>query len=488
MQGEFRGDFTRDTFDPRKNFLRVLMQQGRVQLDADWNEQVAILLHYLQTLAADLIGPYGGPIGKGFQITVDSDEDIQNGAITNFKIGAGHYYVNGILCENNQIQAYDQQKDYPLNRDKKEKLADFPFLVYLDVWERHITYIEDDRIREVALGGPDTATRSKVVCQVRVEQLKERGDNENRITSCDDFDWHELMEKWQFQNRGLLRATARVDKEQTEPCIIQPNARYRGAENQLYRVEIHTVDKAGATFKWSRENGSVAFPLDADSPVVISETTAQVKLQHWWRGDRFSLTVGDWVEIVDDDYVLHQRAEPLWQVEKIEPTDFLVTLRRQKASERAIGVNPQKHPLLRRWDQKTRSGLTLSDYGTVAIAKIESENEDWLLLEDGVQIQFQKPESGKHSYRTGDYWLIPVRTATGNVEWPRLNNEPQAIPPHGIQHHYAPLAVIAGIRYGQAVIADCRHQFYSLAARSSYYTSFAQGIGTNLIWLNAEPS
>ncbi|NJO59389.1 MAG: hypothetical protein HC836_14090 [Richelia sp. RM2_1_2] len=60
MAGELRGDFTRDTFDPRKNFLRVLMQQGRVQVDADWNEQVSIILHYLQTLAEDLIGSHGG--------------------------------------------------------------------------------------------------------------------------------------------------------------------------------------------------------------------------------------------------------------------------------------------------------------------------------------------------------------------------------------------------------------------------------------------
>ena len=30
-----KGDFTRNTFDPRKHFARVLMQQGRVQLDAD---------------------------------------------------------------------------------------------------------------------------------------------------------------------------------------------------------------------------------------------------------------------------------------------------------------------------------------------------------------------------------------------------------------------------------------------------------------------
>ena len=34
-------------------------------------------------------------------------------------------------------------------------------------WERHITWLEDERIREVGLGGPDTATRAQVVWQVK---------------------------------------------------------------------------------------------------------------------------------------------------------------------------------------------------------------------------------------------------------------------------------------------------------------------------------
>jgi hypothetical protein len=35
------------------------------------------------------------------------------------------------------------------------------------VWERHVTWIEDDSIREPALGGPDTCTRAKVTWQVK---------------------------------------------------------------------------------------------------------------------------------------------------------------------------------------------------------------------------------------------------------------------------------------------------------------------------------
>ncbi len=59
-----KADLTRNTFDPFKHFTRVLLQQGRVQLDADWNEQTSILLKYLQALATDLIGPAGGPVGN----------------------------------------------------------------------------------------------------------------------------------------------------------------------------------------------------------------------------------------------------------------------------------------------------------------------------------------------------------------------------------------------------------------------------------------
>ena len=72
-----KGDFTRDTFNKDKRFSRVLMQQGRVQLDADWNEQTSILLHYLRTLATDLIGPHGGPANRlGFAITPHDTEGL----------------------------------------------------------------------------------------------------------------------------------------------------------------------------------------------------------------------------------------------------------------------------------------------------------------------------------------------------------------------------------------------------------------------------
>ena len=54
-----KADLTRNTFHPFRHFTQVLIQQGRVQLDADWNEEAAILLRYLRSIAADIIGSHG---------------------------------------------------------------------------------------------------------------------------------------------------------------------------------------------------------------------------------------------------------------------------------------------------------------------------------------------------------------------------------------------------------------------------------------------
>ncbi|OKH52986.1 hypothetical protein NIES2101_12945 [Calothrix sp. HK-06] len=479
MSGEFSGDFTRDSFDPQKHFLRVLMQQGRVQVDADWNEQVAILLHYLQTLAEDLIGPHGAPVGRsGFKITFDTQEDVKNNNILDFQISTGNYYVNGILCQNHKIDKngyelpyikYYKQPNCPLNPGQ-DKLPDLPFLVFLDVWERHITYIQDEEIREVALGGTDTATRSQVIWQVKVEKL------DKDATKCTDEDWKELLEKWQPKNRGLLAAKAKETTEQNETCSIKSDTRYRDKENQLYRVEIHADSTGKATFKWSRENGSVIFPIDADSGVEITGTTITLQLKHWWHDYRFGLTEGDWVEIVNDYISLNQLAKPLWKVGKIEPESFLVTLTREESSECALTQNIGKHPFLRRWEQKEKSGLKLIN-GAVPI---DEATTDWFTLEDGVQIKFKQSEFGEN-YRMGDYWLIPARIATGDVEWRKsADGKPLALPPHGVEHHYAPLAVIASKEGAE----DCRRQFYSLT-RSYYYMGSTTGIGSDLIWTDA---
>lgn len=66
-----RGDFSRFSFDAARQYSAVVMQQGRMQLDADWNEQQAILAHRLGVTFRDLIGPSAAPNGRpGFGVGV----------------------------------------------------------------------------------------------------------------------------------------------------------------------------------------------------------------------------------------------------------------------------------------------------------------------------------------------------------------------------------------------------------------------------------
>jgi hypothetical protein len=437
------------------------MQQGRVRLDADWNEQAAIQQYLLRTFIQDLIGPHGGP-GDSFSIRP---------ARNSFGILPGHYYVGGILCELDRPVSYSRQPNLPLVPDVS---SDGVYLAYLDVWERHVSYLEDEDgdkagIREVALGGADTATRARVVWQVKTLKLSPRQmrtlgirhvQSASRETTV-DLDrfhgaWQEFAEaRWQPANRGRLKAWAGMPKGAVSPS----GARYVGTENRLYRVEIHSGGEAGAaTFKWSRENGSVIWP-------ILSITGKQVTLRRLGGDDLLSLEVGDWVEILDDDLVLRGLAEPLRQVIGIDPEESRVTLNAPPATARD---DRAKHPLLRRWDHAAEPaaphGLHLDEASGAARVWADDGrshgNSTWH-LEDGVHVEFCQP--GESDFRGGDYWLIPARTITADVEWPGPARDPAPLPPHGVAHHYAPLALLLSQSRRVTVAADFRLTFGPLA-------------------------
>src|SRR5262249_3389052 len=127
---------------------------------------------------------------------------------------------------------------------------------YLDVWERHITTIEDDDIREKALNGPDTCTRAKLVWQVKAIKW----DQDMDPTRVDAVTCSAPLADPQIVSVSQALLAARVDPGQKvdDACVTPPDSKYRGTENHLYRVEIHTPGSAAtATFKWSRDNGSV---------------------------------------------------------------------------------------------------------------------------------------------------------------------------------------------------------------------------------------
>lgn len=461
-----KGDFSRLTFDRKKQFSRVFMQQGRVQLDADWNEQVAIFVDSIRTLSADVIGPHAGT-PDSFKITSD--------ATHGFLIGEGRYYVHGIGCVNAKAHGYDEQKHYP----DPERLKAGTYLVYLDVWERHVTAAEDDSIREVALGGAETTSRGQIVWQVKTLPLEGMEAYHVRARKK-ELACLELAESAWPRDPQRVKKTRRTFCEYAEGLLARqiqtkstvklrasvsaqaPDAKgqYRGVENQLYRVEIHkgTDEKqGGATFKWSRENGSVVFPIEKIEGLKVT-------LRYFGKDSRGGLNIDDWVEIVDERDVLGGKHETLHQIKDVylRGMDTIVTLKGEASS--LAGREIRHHPVLRRWDQvgeDMRDGLAVRE-GT-------SEN-DWIELEDGIRIQFSPPTNDQpnisNMYRSGDYWLIPARTVTSAIEWPEIDkngNPTTEKEPFGIDHHYAPLAFITVEEDRHVTVEhDCRYVIHPL--------------------------
>lgn len=527
MDGDFKTAITRDTFQPLKHFSRVLRQQGRVDLDADWNELVDILLHYQRSFTSDVIGPHAGtgmritqrPQPKPSTIEDDDADDKRKKGKTKaqpqpqqldvsfqFQVGVGRYYVDGILVESDRDNYFFTMLDD--DRPQKNEKEPYQYLFYLDVWEREVTYLEDDSIREVALGGPDTATRTQVIWRVKVKNIKNIKGSDALLPESESYaktgpdgsfniaafgrDWTHQVRTYapdfvdtddspRTEGPAYMKARTLPPEEQsTSPCITPPSSQFRGLENQLYRVEIHDSGyayqdspptKGGgaaeargkarsadggllpqATFKWSRENGSVVFPIVGDVP---TGTNITVTVESLGNDDSHSaLHMDEWVEIIDAEEIIEGEPGPLFQVTNIDYSMMQVTLNATSTD----GYQPDnddvgqaRHRYLRRWDYQEgdpsqNDAIHLAPTGAAKLV----ENR-WLLLEDGVQILFHSDydankdaddAEGPPAYRTGNYWLIPARTATGDIEWPQHRQTHAALPPHGVTHHYAPLAFI----------------------------------------------
>jgi uncharacterized coiled-coil protein SlyX len=430
-----KGDFSRVSFDRTRHARGLLMQQGRVQLDADWNELQEVQSYRVETEAVDVIGPSGVPkLDNGFALSLTAPATLS--------VGKGRIYVAGLLAENDDDVPVTAQPFLPGYSMPAQAGC---YIAYLDVWLREVTALDDGSIREVALGGPDTALREAVAWQVK---LLRAGDHDKAATCATSGQLDALTQG----APGTLRARARFGTPGTKPCDIAPDAAFRGVENQLYRVEIHQGgDAATATFKWSRDNGSLVADWLPDDVGVN-----RIKVGGVGRDGMPGFVPGQWVELYDDTNVLyddttvpeHDAPDPaghpgaLIQLDDVED-QVLVLL----SAPPARGGH---HPRVRGWDMP--SG---------AIPLLTAAPDGFIDLENGIQVQFDQGAV----YTAGDYWLIPARTITADIDWPGPPDAPDAKPPDGVRHHYTPLAVLTTAD-GQSwqLLDDCRPRFPSLTA------------------------
>ncbi|MBZ4415600.1 DUF6519 domain-containing protein [Myxococcus sp. RHSTA-1-4] len=435
-----KADFTRRTFSQGKHYSGVRMQQGRVQLDADWNELVDIQAHLHRTQGADVFGQSGAPKpqqGAHFQLGV-----TESGA--DLTLAPGRFYVDGILCELEQGSSYLGQPDLPTppfvtgeGGARALALETGTYLAYLDVWEQLVTALEDPGIREVALGGPDTTVRTRTLWQVKLAKVS----GDPAATG-----WTPSLPA---PGTGTLMARAQPSASGGEPLLVPAGAGYRRLENQLYRVEVHAVSESGrVTAKWSRDNGAVVAPW-------LSGSGDSVTIGGSGRNELLGFTSAAFVELTDDARELQGQGGLLYGVKAVNGA--ILTLDTTAAGSPGTFDRAAfpRNPKARRWE-----GRLEWESGSGA--------PDWLALEDGVEV---KPSAG--TFRVGDYWLIPARHLTADVEWPRDGvGSPLPRLPHGVAHHYAPLAVVRKPAVGNPSVEDRRKVFPALTALTAKDVGF----------------
>jgi len=351
--------------------------------------------------------------------------------------------------------------------------------VYLDVWERLASAVEDDSIRESALGGPDTSARAQVVWRVRADNVKERIGHINaeivtlnarmqaiqvkqpvdaaeigrltgqvqvlqgKLTDVTKLTCDGVTGGLRAMSDATLRARVKQSDAVQDPCVQSPDAKYRGAENRLYRIEVHrggkvwdgTPDgkKTAATFKWSRDNGS---GLARWLPPQEGDDTHSIRLS---RSYSFAPGSWEWVELTDDAIELEGQLGQLAKVAQVDGDTLRLT-------DPAAIPSLSRNPKVRRWDHRETEDTVLFD-GAIPIKEGSGQ---WLDIEDGIQVLFEP----NGEYVAGDYWLIPARVASGGIEWPvekdAMGNPRQdangpvmaAKSPQGVEHHYAPLGIL----------------------------------------------
>jgi len=458
-------DYSRINFDPGQDYLGVLLQQGRPLMDADWNALVAQLNRRTHVGSYDTFGPAVVPetTPDGFLITP---------IVGGFTIGRGRIYVDGILAENHgagtlQWDAHlaEEFRTDPVAWDAQPYgftptiPAAFPYLVYVDVWQREVGPLEDPRedgnvgtpgrLVDVAVG-VDTTARLQTVWQVRtIDGLAAGTDCSTPLSE---------IEAWAVAtapSAGRLTTATGVVTGEPDPCLVPPLGGYKGAENQLYRLEVHEGGAAGtATFKWSRDNASV------QARVQTIPSLTEIVVDSIGKDEVLRFNDGDWIEITNDEREL---AGELGIVRRIAIVGGVSDSTRTITLDTALAagdfpVNADDEPVgthtrLKKWNQagivKRADGTTYTDLdagGSTGLITIPADATQ-LLLENGILVSFGIAAGvGIEEFRRGDYWVFAARTNDASVEILT------AAPPRGIHHHYSKLAVVTSATEAD----DCR--------------------------------
>lgn len=436
-------DRTRLSYDARQQYRAVVEQQGRALVEADWNEAFQIAGEEQRKEALDFVGPAGTP-DNGYEIGFPP----AGGLNFDLNIRPGTMYAGGLRAElpprpAGALILYSNQPDWftpPMPVDPNREL------VFLTLLEQEISAVEDDSLKDVALGGVDTAQRLRIV--QRVQRMP------TDATTCDaalaqaQTEWAALgleFDPATLQLQPVARLQAGFVDDGTPPDLCEPTAQggYLEAANQLIRVQI----SAAREFTWGYDNAAFLYRItvDPDDATLVHLGSPPVDEFHAPR-------LGQVVEILRPDFALSNGqlvAEPRGTFMSLaaayNPDGQSLTLPAPVSMDFTLpDGSPQTYPFLflRVWE------ATVSFTPGTAQA----------LGSTGVQVTLTAPGD---RFTLGAAWAFAVRPSTPvEVYPPRYRDTPQ--PPEAPRAWVCPLAVIGWAGITGQILEDCREHFDNL--------------------------
>ncbi|MCP3911611.1 MAG: right-handed parallel beta-helix repeat-containing protein [Actinomycetia bacterium] len=438
-------DLSRIVHDPAKRYASVRMQQGRVILDDDWNDQATTTTTERVQSLTDVIGP-SGTSDDAFRVGTPTTPD---GNI-DFPLGEGTFYIGGHRLPVEANLAFRHQHDLLTPPAVAAPAGQRHDLVWLEAWEQPVTAVEDRELREVGLGGPDTAARTRLLARVHVEP---------------DVGTDDCADAWDATVGAHVNARGRLETDVTATVTFQqdgdpddlcsPDAitGYLRHDNQAIRVQLTSP----TSFCWGFDNASPLYRVEiqADRREIVFATLPKDEAHRPRSGQVVELLAWG-AELRNGE----KMAEPLGVFGVVQqgydPDDHSIRL---QAALPAFESGWLDHPeaaeigadgtfvYLRVWDRgddPTPPEIAFAPGGAAVP-----------LGTTGLEIEFDGTQ-----FRAGDYWVLAARPAEPNrvVPWELAD----ARPPHGPQRMRAPLALIDWVADDTPVVEDCRRRFRSL--------------------------
>jgi hypothetical protein len=452
-------DLSRVAFEPRKRYAGVRMQQGRVNLDDDFNEAARIEDDDDQRTLVHVVGPSGSP-DNGFLVS----NPHAAGTALDFDIGAGTMYVGGLRLWNPQTVGFITQPDWLRQPASARALpADGRIdLVYLEAWRQAVGAVEDAELFEAALAGPDTSARIRTMWRVRLAPNVGQ-------TDCPAA-WAALTASWTAAHLGtvsphtaerIVDAALTVGLEAGGPpgslCSPPIAGGYLGAENQAIRVEL--VD--ATHFTWGFDNASPLYRVKIAANRTTIELETEPKDQAHWPVAGQVVEILPWSAVLPNNEKVAETSGHLSRVQaSYDPALHTITL--QTAVPAGFGeewttrsdaaalapATADRHYYLRVWNR----GDDLGSDPAILIAP----NATVKLGSTGLNVTFSGTD-----FVPGDHWIIAARPETPDelVPWSLKHGRP----PHGVRRYFAPLALVrwrvGGGGLTWELLHDCRVWF-----------------------------